>query len=140
MYASAESTATRSAPADLQKMFISLHGRVETTSTDDRLSRFHAAGARQWLKPTRLHELALPRPAQPAPPGRVARAREQLLRHRDLFDAGKVTAPGRTSFGDLKTDFGIGVRMHGPAATPLRIELAKSNEGLAIVFSAKAAF
>jgi hypothetical protein len=41
---------------------------------------------------------------------------------------------------DLKTDYGIGFRMHGPAATPLRIELAKSNEGLVIVFSASASF
>ena len=29
---------------------------------------------------------------------------------------------------------------HGPIATPLRIELAKSNEGLQLVFSAKAPF
>ena len=33
-----------------------------------------------------------------------------------------------------------GFRLHGPLATPLRIELAKSNEGLVIVFSSKAAF
>ena len=48
---------------------------------------------------------------------------------------------GRTSTLDnLKSDFGIGFRLHGPAATPLRIELAKSNEGLVIVFSSKASF
>ena len=58
-----------------------------------------------------------------------------------FVDAGKVTA--RRSDLDLehlKTDYGIGFRMHGPAATPLRIELAKSNEGLALVFTAQAAF
>jgi outer membrane protein assembly factor BamA len=56
-------------------------------------------------------------------------------------DAGKVTA--RTSdldLGDLKSDCGIGFRLHGPLATPLRIELAKSNEGLALVFGAHASF
>ena len=52
-----------------------------------------------------------------------------------FYDAGKVT--GRRSDLDLdglKNDYGIGFRFHGPAATPLRIELAKSNEGLALVF------
>jgi hypothetical protein len=58
-----------------------------------------------------------------------------------FVDAGKVTASrSDLDFEDLKTDYGIGFRMHGPAATPLRIEFAKSNEGLVIVFSAKASF
>jgi hypothetical protein len=58
-----------------------------------------------------------------------------------FMDAGKVTDKwSEIDLNGLKTDFGIGVRMHGPAATPLRIELAKSNEGLAIVFAASAAF
>jgi hypothetical protein len=58
-----------------------------------------------------------------------------------FYDAGKVT--GRTSdldFDGLKDDFGVGVRFHGPAATPLRIELAKSREGLALVFASSASF
>jgi len=58
-----------------------------------------------------------------------------------FYDAGMV-AP---EFGDLalsrfKSDAGIGVRFHGPLATPLRIELAKSREGLHLVFSGSAAF
>lgn len=58
-----------------------------------------------------------------------------------FYDAGKVTSSrSDLDFNGLKNDFGIGIRFHGPAATPLRVELAKSNEGLAIVFSAKAAF
>jgi outer membrane protein assembly factor BamA len=58
-----------------------------------------------------------------------------------FYDAGKVTAErSELDFTDLKDDYGIGFRLHGPMATPLRIELAKSNEGLALVFSAKAAF
>lgn len=58
-----------------------------------------------------------------------------------FYDAGKVTR--RTSdldFGGLKSNYGFGFRFHGPIATPLRIELARSNEGLALVFSAKPAF
>jgi len=58
-----------------------------------------------------------------------------------FFDAGKVTAHrSDLNLDGLKSDFGFGVRFHGPAATPLRVELAKSNEGLTIVFAASAAF
>jgi len=58
-----------------------------------------------------------------------------------FYDTGKVTArPKDISWDGLKSDYGLGFRLHGPAATPLRIELARSNEGLAIVFSSKAAF
>ena len=58
-----------------------------------------------------------------------------------FYDTGTV-AP-RTSdldFGELKHDYGFGVRFHGPFATPLRVELAKSPEGLALVFSSSAVF
>jgi outer membrane protein assembly factor BamA len=58
-----------------------------------------------------------------------------------FYDAGKVTdRQSDLDLDGLKSDYGIGFRLHGPAATPLRIELAKSNEGLVIVFSAKASF
>jgi hypothetical protein len=58
-----------------------------------------------------------------------------------FYDAGRVAAR-RSDLTDapLKSDYGAGVRFHGPLATPLRIEFAKGNEGLALVFSAKAAF
>jgi outer membrane translocation and assembly module TamA len=56
-------------------------------------------------------------------------------------DAGKVAARrGDLDLDGLKSDFGLGFRFHGPLATPLRVELAKSPEGLAIVFSSKATF
>jgi Omp85 superfamily domain len=58
-----------------------------------------------------------------------------------FYDTGKVMSrPKDISWEGLKSDFGLGFRFHGPVATPLRIELAKSNEGLVIVFSSKAAF
>jgi hypothetical protein len=58
-----------------------------------------------------------------------------------FFDAGKVT-PERSQLdlNHLKTDFGIGVRFHSLLATPLRIELAKGNEGTRLVFAGSAAF
>ena len=58
-----------------------------------------------------------------------------------FYDAGKVAA--RRSDLDLhgmKTDYGIGVRFHGSLATPLRIELAKGNEGFLLNFSASQVF
>jgi len=44
------------------------------------------------------------------------------------------------SLDNLKNDYGFGIRLHGPLATPLRIDFAKSNEGLSIVWSASAVF
>jgi hypothetical protein len=56
-------------------------------------------------------------------------------------DAGKVTRHrSDLDLEHLKSDFGIGFRFHGPAFTPLRIEFAKGNEGLQIVFAGSAAF
>ena len=58
-----------------------------------------------------------------------------------FYDAGKVTARrDDLDLKNLKSDFGLGFRLHGPLSTPLRIEFAKGNEGLVLVFSAKAAF
>ncbi|MGE3841147.1 MAG: hypothetical protein AB7I50_06130 [Vicinamibacterales bacterium] len=58
-----------------------------------------------------------------------------------FYDTGKVTARrADLDFDGLKSDFGIGARFHGPAATPVRIELARSDEGLRLVFGGSAAF
>ena len=58
-----------------------------------------------------------------------------------FYDAGRVSARrSDLASGHLKSDYGLGFRLHSPLATPLRIEFAKSNEGLALVFSSKAAF
>lgn len=58
-----------------------------------------------------------------------------------FYDAGRV-ANHRSDLTDapLKSDYGFGFRFHGPLATPLRIEVARSNEGTALVFSAKPPF
>jgi hypothetical protein len=58
-----------------------------------------------------------------------------------FYDAGKVAS--RTAdldFTGLKSDYGIGFRLHGPLATPVRIDLAKGNEGFHVVFSSSAVF
>jgi hypothetical protein len=58
-----------------------------------------------------------------------------------FYDAGKVTSRrSDLDLDGLKSNVGIGVRFHSPFATPLRIELAKGNEGMNLVFSGSAAF
>lgn len=58
-----------------------------------------------------------------------------------FYDAGKVERlTADLNLDGLKHDFGFGVRFHGPISTPLRIDLAKSSEGLVLVFATSAAF
>ncbi|HET7219508.1 MAG TPA: hypothetical protein VFJ02_15735 [Vicinamibacterales bacterium] len=58
-----------------------------------------------------------------------------------FYDAGKVANRREDlDFNDLKTDWGIGVRFHGPTATPLRLEMARGSEGWRLVIASSAAF
>jgi hypothetical protein len=58
-----------------------------------------------------------------------------------FFDAGKVTERRRDlDFDGLNTDWGIGVRFHGPTSTVLRIEAARGSDAWRLVLSTNAAF
>jgi hypothetical protein len=58
-----------------------------------------------------------------------------------FYDTGRVANRlDALKFNDLKNDVGLGFRFHGPAATPLRIEFAKGNEGFSLVLGASQAF
>jgi hypothetical protein len=58
-----------------------------------------------------------------------------------FYDAGMVAPTlDAIALGSFVSDFGIGARFHGPARTPLRIELARGREGVHLVFAASAAF
>ena len=58
-----------------------------------------------------------------------------------FFDAGKVAARrSDLNLSGMKTDGGLGFRLHGPASTPLRIELTRGNEGFSLVFAASEVF
>jgi hypothetical protein len=51
-----------------------------------------------------------------------------------FYDAGKVAARrADLDLNGLKSDFGFGIRFHGPFATPLRVEVAKGSEGLRFI-------
>lgn len=52
-----------------------------------------------------------------------------------FFDAGKVTSRrGDLDFNRLKSNVGLGLRFHGPQTTLLRIEVARGDEGLRLIF------
>jgi hypothetical protein len=58
-----------------------------------------------------------------------------------FYDAGKVTRyRSDLDFTGLRSDYGIGFRIHGLVSTPLRIDVAHSNEGLHFIFSTSAVF
>jgi hypothetical protein len=58
-----------------------------------------------------------------------------------FYDAGTVARRrDDLDFGDLKSNWGIGMRFHGPTATVLRLELADGSDGWNFVFSMNAAF
>lgn len=54
-----------------------------------------------------------------------------------FVDAGKVTSERKDlDLGGLVTTYGIGVRFHTPTSNVLRIELARTRNGFALVFAA----
>jgi hypothetical protein len=58
-----------------------------------------------------------------------------------FHDAGKVAARREDlNFDRLTQNTGVGVRLHGPLTTPLRVDVAHGSEGINLVFSGAAAF
>jgi hypothetical protein len=58
-----------------------------------------------------------------------------------FYDTAKVAARrADLDLNGLKSDYGFGFRLHGPFATPLRIEIARSPEGARFVVSTHAIF
>jgi hypothetical protein len=58
-----------------------------------------------------------------------------------FYDTGKVAARrADLDLNGLKSDYGFGIRFHGPFATPLRIEVARSPEGSRLVVSTHGIF
>ena len=58
-----------------------------------------------------------------------------------FVDAGKVARDRRDlDFNGLKTAYGIGLRIHGPTFTPLRLDVAHGKEGIRVHLTGGAAF
>lgn len=65
----------------------------------------------------------------------------QLVDMALFVDAGKVASQrSDLNFEDLTITHGIGLRIHTPAATVTRIEIARSNEGTRLVFAFSPSF
>ena len=105
-------------------------------------SVLHAAVDRRRVLAARLRELAFSRPQHACCCRRNGGSSSTGSSIRRVFyDTGKVTAHARDlTLDDLRHDAGFGLRFHGPAATPVRIDFARGNEGFHIVFAASASF
>lgn len=58
-----------------------------------------------------------------------------------FVDSGKVTSERRDlDLNGLKTGYGIGIRFHGPTMTPLRIDVARGDEGFRVHFTGGVGF
>jgi hypothetical protein len=58
-----------------------------------------------------------------------------------FYDAGKVAAERRhLDFHDMRSNWGIGARFHGPSFTPLRIEVAHGSDGWKLILAGRSAF
>jgi len=76
----------------------------------------------------------------------VAQAEWRIMVNRFMdaaffYDTGKVTARRQDlDFNGLKSDYGFGIRFHGPFATPLRLEVARSPEGTRLIAAVQPIF
>jgi hypothetical protein len=122
---------------------ISLRGRVQTTLDDDDLVPYFL-----------LPQLGSGRTLRGYETGRF-RDRHSILTSAEFrwipnrigmdmalfYDAGKVTSRrADLDLDGLKSDYGIGLRFHGPTTTVLRIETARGSDGWRMVFATSAAF
>jgi hypothetical protein len=58
-----------------------------------------------------------------------------------FYDAGKVaSSKADLDLHGLKSDYGFGVRFHGPFTTAFRVDLARSSEGTVLVFAGGPSF
>ena len=58
-----------------------------------------------------------------------------------FYDAGKVTSRrSDLNLDALHENYGVGLRLHSPVATPIRVEFARGKEGNRLVFAADAVF
>ncbi len=122
---------------------VSLHGRVQTTLDDDDVVPYFLLPSlgggsslraySSWRYRDR-HSLLLTGEVRWIP-------NRSAFDMAIFYDMGKVASHwDGLNLKGLKSDVGIGFRFHGPAATPLRVELAYGREGIHLVFSGSAAF
>lgn len=129
-------------PLIREKYVISLRGRVETVLDDGTVPFFllPSLGSGSTLRGYSswrfrdLHSLLLQAEWRWVP-------NRHGLDMALFYDAGKVVdRRADLDLDGLRSNVGIGIRFHGPAATPIRMELAHGDEGFNVVFAGSAAF
>jgi hypothetical protein len=122
---------------------ISLHGLLQTTTNDDDVVPYYllpSLGSGSTLRGYssfrfRDRHAVLTSAEFRWIPSRLA------LDLAFFYDAGRVAPRFRDiTLDSFVYDYGIGIRFHGPVSTPLRIEIARGQEGTRLVFAASAAF
>ena len=129
-------------PLIREKYVISLRGRAETVLDDDTVPFFllPSLGSGSTLRGYSswrfrdLHSLLLQAEWRWVP-------NRHGLDMALFYDTGKVVnRRADLDLDGLMSNVGIGIRFHGPAATPIRVELAHGDEGFNVVFAGSAAF
>ena len=138
-----DAEAVQHIPILRENWVVSLRGRLESTMGDDDQVPFFLLpslgsgstlrGYSSWRFRDRHAALAS---------GEFRWIASRLALDMALFVDTGVVAPrfNALTASALVSDVGIGARFHGPARTPLRIELAHGSEGTRLVFAASAAF
>jgi hypothetical protein len=138
-----DAEAVQHIPILRENWVISLHGRLESTiGDDDQVPYFllpslgsgsTLRGFSSWRFRDRHAALVS---------GEWRWIANRLALDMALFADAGVVAPRfeALTLNAVATDVGIGVRFHGPARTPLRVEFAHGSEGMRLVFAASAAF
>jgi hypothetical protein len=138
-----EAEAVQHIPILRENWVVSLRGRLESTPGDDELVPYFLLpslgsgstlrGYSSWRFRDRHAVLAS---------GEWRFILNRLALDLALFVDTGMVAPQLEAIttSAFVTDYGLGIRFHGPAKTPLRVELATGREGTRLVFSASAAF
>ena len=138
-----DAEAVQHIPILRENWVISLHGRLESTEGDEDQVPFFLMPSLGSGSTLRAYSSWRFRDRQAAlASGEFRWIANRLALDMALFVDAGVVAPrfDALSTRDMVGNYGIGVRFHGPARTPLRVEFAHGREGMHLVFAASAAF
>jgi hypothetical protein len=138
-----DAEAVQHIPILRENWVISLHGRLESTEGDEDQVPYFLLPSLGSGSTLRAYSSWRFRDRQAAlVSGEFRWIANRLALDLALFVDSGVVAPrfDALSTRDMVGNYGLGVRFHGPARTPLRVELAHGREGMHLVFSASAAF
>jgi hypothetical protein len=130
-------------PVLRENWVLSLHGRVESTIGDTDIVPYFLLPSLGSGSTLRAYSTGRFRDRHAL----LLQAEWRWIPNRAALDVALFVDMGKVAnrradldLDGLKTDVGIGFRIHAPRVTPLRIDLARGREGFNLVFSGGAAF